>query len=220
MPPPPKPAPPHRLTFTFNSLRNTTVSLENDIIYYEIVTRFWHPDVTKIFRLDKESRAMNLVARIKGVENKGKGVMVRFGKEPGDGLARGPDEEKERAEGGEGEWIPEEEFIDYEKESVAGSFNPVPGKALQWRTRKRKLQMLDPNSPDKPLANFIPHSRHFWAFRMSKHAVLELRPEVIQPEGSKERDLEAMDRIIVSYLLVERRRRLAKLKLKLETSAS
>ncbi|KZT22201.1 hypothetical protein NEOLEDRAFT_1138340 [Neolentinus lepideus HHB14362 ss-1] len=220
MPPPPKPVPPHRLNFTFNSLRNTTVSLENDTIYYEIVTRYWHPDVTKIFRLDKESRAMNLVARIKGVEKKGKGVMVRFGKEPGDGLARGPEDEKERAEGGEGEWISEEGFVNYDKKNVGGSFVPVPGKELHWKTQKRRLQMFDPNSPDKPVASYVPHSRHFWVFRMSKHAVLELRPEVIQPEGSKEWNLEAMDRIIVSYLLVERRRRLARLKLKLQKNAS
>ncbi|EPQ56849.1 hypothetical protein GLOTRDRAFT_127244 [Gloeophyllum trabeum ATCC 11539] len=216
MPPPPKPAPPYRLTFTCNSLRNTTVSIDNDTIYYEIVTRFWHPDVTKIFRLDKESRAMNLVARIKGVENKEKGVWVRFGREPGDGLARGPEEEKQREEGGEGEWIREEDFINYEHEKVAGTFPAVPGEELRWKTHRRRLQMIKPGDPEKPVANFKPHKRHFWVFRMSKHAVLELRPEVIQPEGSKEKDLEAMDRIIVSYLLVERRRRLAQLKLQLK----
>ena len=48
-----KPDPTHILSFTTNSLRNTTASVDDDTLFYEIVTRFWHPHLTKIFKLDK-----------------------------------------------------------------------------------------------------------------------------------------------------------------------
>ena len=52
MPPPPKPPPPHKLELTTNSLRNTAIATKDDNIHYEIVTRFWHPHITKINRCD------------------------------------------------------------------------------------------------------------------------------------------------------------------------
>jgi hypothetical protein len=69
----------HRMVFTTNSLRNTTVSVEDDSLYYEIVTRFWHPYLTKIFKLDLDTREMILVAEIE--REPGKNVRVRFGGE-------------------------------------------------------------------------------------------------------------------------------------------
>ncbi|TFY54377.1 hypothetical protein EVG20_g9728 [Dentipellis fragilis] len=71
MPPPRKPEPMHRMVFTTNSLRNTTISVDDDALYYEIVTRFWHPKLTKIFKLDKEAREMSLIAEIERPSGKG-----------------------------------------------------------------------------------------------------------------------------------------------------
>ena len=68
-----------RMVFTTNSLRNTTLSVEDDTFYYEIVTRFWHPHLTKIFKKDVETRKMILVAEIARLP--GSNVRVRFGDE-------------------------------------------------------------------------------------------------------------------------------------------
>lgn len=68
-----------RMVFTTNSLRNTTLSVEDDTFYYEIVTRFWHPHLTKIFKLDVDTREMVFVAEIERVP--GSNVRVRFGGE-------------------------------------------------------------------------------------------------------------------------------------------
>jgi hypothetical protein len=56
-----------RMVFTTNSLRNTTVSVEDDTLYYEIITHFWQPHLTKIFKLDADTRKMVLVAEIERV---------------------------------------------------------------------------------------------------------------------------------------------------------
>ena len=82
MPPPPKPAPSHRLELTTNSLRNTTISAGDDSMYYEIVTRFWHPHVTKINKADLEDLVVTLVAEIERMP--GREPRVRFGGEKGE----------------------------------------------------------------------------------------------------------------------------------------
>jgi hypothetical protein len=71
-----------RMVFTTNSLRNTTVSVEDDTVYYEIVTHFWQPHLTKISKLDAATREMVLVAEIERVP--GSTVRVRFGGEDAD----------------------------------------------------------------------------------------------------------------------------------------
>lgn len=76
MPPPKKVDPPHRVTFATNSVRNTTIALDNDKFYYEIVTRFWHPHLTKINKYDYENRVVTCVAEIESFPKKE--VKVRF----------------------------------------------------------------------------------------------------------------------------------------------
>lgn len=72
-----------------NSVRNTTLATENDDPYYEVVTRFWHPNLTKINKLDPASRKMTTVCEIDNAETEAK---VRFavdnekGKSPKDSL--------------------------------------------------------------------------------------------------------------------------------------
>ena len=82
-----------RMAFTTNSLRNTTISIEGDTLYYEIVTRFWHPHLTKIFKLNSDTRGMVLVAEIARLP--GSNVRVRFG-------------------GEDAEWIDELNFMSWE----------------------------------------------------------------------------------------------------------
>ena len=77
MPPPPKQDPPLRLTLTANSIRNTTIAVEDDSFYYEVVTRFWHPNITKIKKLDSEQRELETIAEIE--REPGKQPRIRFG---------------------------------------------------------------------------------------------------------------------------------------------
>ena len=78
MPPPAaKPKPPPTLEFTMTSLRNTTLSTGDDSLHYEIVTRFWHPNLTKINKFDMETRELITVAEIEGLQS-GE-PRVRFG---------------------------------------------------------------------------------------------------------------------------------------------
>lgn len=64
MPPPAKPPQPLKLTFTTTSLRNVTIATDNDEYYYEVVSRFWESNVTKINRLDPESGKMIPMAEL------------------------------------------------------------------------------------------------------------------------------------------------------------
>ena len=98
MPPPKKVDPPHRMELTTNSLRNTTISVDNDAIYYEVVTRFWHPNVTKIKKLDTDSGEMVTVAEIE--REPGKEPRVKFGRDD------------------EAEWIPAARWLEKEPDKV------------------------------------------------------------------------------------------------------
>jgi len=186
MPPSKKPVPPHKMEFTTNSLRNNTLAVDTDALYFEIVTRFWHPDLTKINRLDVESRELTTVAEIS--RTPGKEPKVRFG---------------------EGEWLKASEFITYDTERMGGVFVGAEDVEYRWKTHKRRLQLVKADDEGKvPLVKFHPHRRHFYIFRMSRRAWLEIKPEIT----------EALDKLIVSYLLVERRRRDAHIRLKFERS--
>lgn len=85
MPPPKKVESNYRMEFTTNSLRNTTISVDDDAHYYEVVTRFWHPHLTKIFKRDVGTRDMTLISEIEREPHKD--VRVRFGGEHGDWIS-------------------------------------------------------------------------------------------------------------------------------------
>ena len=95
MPPPPKPPPPHKLEITKNSLRNTAMAVDDDTFHYEIVTRFWHPHITKINKADFENIAVQTVAEIERVP--GREPRVRFG-------------------GDKTEWISASQFIKFDED--------------------------------------------------------------------------------------------------------
>lgn len=188
----PKPPPPHKLTFATNSVRNTTFAEDNNKFYYEIVTRFWHPHLTKINKYDYEARVVNCVAEIE--DQPQKDVKVRFNT---------PD--------AEGEWARACDFIRTDSTAVGGTFSHEDGTEFRWKTHNRCLQLQLVKSDDEeevPVAEYHPYKRHFGVWRMSQRAFLEVKPEASA----------ALDKIIVSYLLMERRRRQTKIRVKLETN--
>ncbi|KAG2074739.1 hypothetical protein BDR04DRAFT_1007633 [Suillus decipiens] len=185
----PKPPPPHKLNFATNSVRNTTFAEDNNKLYYEIVTRFWHPHLTKINKYDYEARVVNCVAEIE--DQPEKDVKVRFNT---------PD--------AEGEWMRACDFIKNDGTTTGGTFTHEDGTEYRWKIPKRYLQLIKADDEEEvPVAEYHPHKRHFGVWRMSQRAFLEVKPEASA----------ALDRIIVSYLLLERRRRQTKIKVKLET---
>jgi hypothetical protein len=90
-----------KFEFTTNSVRNTTLATQDDNLYYEVVTRFWHPKLTKVNILDPETKIMKTVAEVERVGKKNRS-RVRFldGEELGD-------------------WIPADEFIKYNPDDMA-----------------------------------------------------------------------------------------------------
>lgn len=94
MPPPPKPKPPHKLELTTNSLRNTAFAANDDSMHYEVVTRFWHPHLTKINRADFENLNVTTVAEIERIP--GREARVRFGEK--------------------GEWVPASQFLQFDED--------------------------------------------------------------------------------------------------------
>ncbi|KAL4246598.1 protein of unknown function DUF6593 [Abortiporus biennis] len=184
MPPPAKPKPPHKVELTTNSLRNTTLAANNDSIYYEVVTRFWHPNLTKINKTDMDTREVSTVAEIERFP--GKEARVRFG-------------------GENAPWMTASEFV------KGGTFVGGRGITYRWKTHKGRLQLVKADDEEKvPLAEFHPHRRHFFVFRMSKHAYFEIKPN---PDVT-----DALEKLIASYILVERRRRDTRIRIKLERS--
>lgn len=58
-----------------------------------------------------------------------------------------------------------------------------PGRACVIAHRLAPMQLIKSDDPEKkPLAEFHPHQRHFFVFRMSKHAYFQLQPipEIMQ----------------------------------------
>jgi len=180
MPPPKKVDPPIILNITTNSLRNTTFAVEDDKFYYEVVTRFWHPNLTKLRKLDQDSGELVTIAELE--REPGKQPRIRFG-----------------AENSDAEWVSASKWFEKDANKVGGIFTAKNGIKYRWKTHRRHhLQLVRVDSDSKePLAVRYPHQRHFVVFRMSKHAYLEIKPELA----------ESIEELIMSYLLVERMRR-------------
>ncbi|RDX55246.1 hypothetical protein K466DRAFT_372088 [Polyporus arcularius HHB13444] len=189
MPPAAKPKPPQKLEFTMNSLRNTTLATDDNSLYFEIVTRFWHPNLTKINKFDFETLELVTVAEIEGLQTHA--PRVRFG-------------------GDKGNWISAADFLKADNEHASGgTFKANTGVEYRWKTHRGRFQLVKSDDPEKrPVAEFHPHKRHLFVFRMAKHAYFEVQPI---PEIT-----DAIEKFIVSYLLVERRRRDTRIRVKLE----
>ncbi|KAJ4490997.1 hypothetical protein J3R30DRAFT_3278801 [Lentinula aciculospora] len=180
-----------RLYFTANSVRNTTVATKDDSLYYEIVTRFWHPRLTKINILDPDTQVLRLAAEIEQVSgNKWRNgrFRVRFlnSVAPGEEL---------------GHWISDIDFLKPSSDKIGGTFMDPQGQEYRWKTHNRRLQLVHVGDERKsPLVVYEPHKRYFMVLLMSRHASWEVQPQVLTD----------LPPILVSYILVERRRRAAK----------
>ncbi|KAJ7457791.1 hypothetical protein FB451DRAFT_1274215 [Mycena latifolia] len=180
------------MEFATNSVRNTTVATADDDPYYEVVTRFWHPNLTKINKLNPASRIMTTVCEI---DNKGKEAKIRF---------LNADKHGEKGEKSEksgltlGEWMSTESILKPAPEKPGGIFIDSDGVQYRWKTHNRNFLLIRADDDMRvPIVIYHPHKRHFGVWRMSKHAKLEIKPDRIKN----------MEGLIASYLLVERQRR-------------
>lgn len=110
-----------KLEFTANSVRNTTIATPDDLFYYEVVTRFWHPKITKINILNPDTQELRTVAEVEkvgSVDGQPK-HRVRFLKSK-DGENVGKREKGEKGEKAAewGEWISDQEFLKSTPEKV------------------------------------------------------------------------------------------------------
>jgi len=96
-------------------------------------------------------------------------------------------------------WIDELDFMSWDLEKRGGVFTGGDGVEYRWKSHRQRLQLVQANDDTKvPVAQYHIYRRYFVFFRMSRHAFLEIKPEVT---------VEGLEKVIVSYLLVERRRR-------------
>ena len=118
MPPPKKVDLPHKLEFTTNSLRNTTIAVDNDALYYEIVTRFWHPHITKIRKLNVDTMELVTIAELERFP--GKAPRLRWKSEVEDAveLSRERRGETSRSLTQEEGWINADEWLAKDTEKV------------------------------------------------------------------------------------------------------
>ncbi|KAJ7599478.1 hypothetical protein C8J56DRAFT_770032 [Mycena floridula] len=181
------------LEFTTNSVKNTTLATEDDLHYYEIVTRFWHPTLTKINLLDPDTQILRTIAEIEKTGTR-KGIpqhQVRFLRETVD-----------LNDLQWGEWISCEEFVRVQNPDKIGGTFVHDDVEYRWKTHNRRLQLVRADDEEKnALVVFHPHHRYFFVLRMYRHATLELKPQVAK----------LLDRLIVSYIIVENRRRAKRL---------
>ncbi|KAJ7064323.1 hypothetical protein C8F01DRAFT_984237 [Mycena amicta] len=175
------------LEFATNSVRNTTVATASDDPYFEIVTRFWHPHVTKINKLDPGSRELTTVCEIDT---------------PRDGAARVRffEEDRKCEKSGVaalGDWMEIQAILKLAEEKPGGTFIDSDGVEYRWKTHNRNFQLYRLGDDTRlPIAIFHPCKRHFGVWRMSQHARLEVKPQI-----------KHLERLIASFLLVERQRR-------------
>ena len=59
-----KSIPHQKLSLTTTSLHNVVISNTSDVIYYEIITPKWEKDLTKISRLDPNTKQYDLICEL------------------------------------------------------------------------------------------------------------------------------------------------------------
>ncbi|OSD02076.1 hypothetical protein PYCCODRAFT_440257 [Trametes coccinea BRFM310] len=66
----------HRLVLTTTSLRNVVLANSTDVLYYEIVTPRWERHLTRVTRLDPNTRCFDPVAELLNGDGHGLGSVV------------------------------------------------------------------------------------------------------------------------------------------------
>ncbi|KAJ7902149.1 hypothetical protein B0H14DRAFT_1271656 [Mycena olivaceomarginata] len=140
------------MEFATNSVRNTTVATANDDPYFEVVTRFWHPNLTKINKLDPFTGAMNTVCEI---DNKEKEAKIRF-------LDENEKENEKHQQGSLGEWQSTETLLKLAPERPGGVFIDSDGEQYRWKTHNRNFLLIRCGDDTRvPIVIYHPHKRHF-----------------------------------------------------------
>lgn len=166
-----------KLTLTTTSLHNVVIANSSDAIYYEIVTPKWERCITRINKLDPNMREFDLIGELKNEDDKPVAVRI-YG----------------------GEFRPVDEFLRVREGDADphGRFKGKDGKEYVWRVKNRQLELVRESTPDgKPVAVFHKHKRYLFVLRMSRLPYIEIESDV----------LDTLDSLIISFLLMERRRR-------------
>lgn len=165
-----------KLFLTTTSLHNVVISNKSDVIYYEIITPKWERHLTKISRLDPNTRQFDLIGELQNEDDKPV-TMRLYG----------------------GAFKNADDFLRKEQESTSNaSFRGKDGKTYTWRANGKRLELVREDLPgDQPVAVYHRQKRHLFVLRMSRHPFLEVDTEA----------MDTLDSLIVSFLLIERRRR-------------
>ncbi|KIJ63365.1 hypothetical protein HYDPIDRAFT_29617 [Hydnomerulius pinastri MD-312] len=170
-----------KLTLTTASLLNTTISNATDAIYYDIQTPEWEPQLTTVRRLDSRTGTYELTGSIRNQADKPVAVSM-YG----------------------GEFEPEEQWLKKIDGSMPGEsqwqFNDGEGNVFAWSVANGNLELRSADEGVKTkraLATFYQHRRYLMVGMISQHAYLEVDSSVI----------ESVDAVILSLLVVERKRR-------------
>ncbi|KAK6977485.1 hypothetical protein R3P38DRAFT_2581416 [Favolaschia claudopus] len=189
-----------------NSVRNTTFATADDDPYYEVVTRFWHPNITKINKLDPSTRIMSTVCEIDN--SLGKQAKIRFARVGGKAVEKSTNAEdvktthdkadQKLSNANLGDWMSTEEILKVLPKKKGGIFIDSEGVEYRWKTHNLNFLLIRCDDVGRlPMVVYHPYKRHFGFWRMRKHAKLEIRPQLFNE----------LERLIASYLLVERQRR-------------
>ncbi|TFY82240.1 hypothetical protein EWM64_g1781 [Hericium alpestre] len=166
-----------KLVLTTTSLHNVVIANSSDVIYYEVVTPKWERGVTRINKFNPNAHGFDLVAELKNEDDRPVAVRIHGG-----------------------EFRPVEEFLRrQEGEAItSGRFRGKDGRSYLWRLNHRNLELVHEDAPEgKPLAVFHRQKRYFFVLRMSRQPFIEIDMSV----------LDTLDSLIISFLLIERRRR-------------
>ncbi|KAK7688899.1 hypothetical protein QCA50_007590 [Cerrena zonata] len=166
-----KSTPNQKLILTTTSLHNVVIANRSDVIYYEIVTPKWEKDLTRISRLDPNSKQYDLICEFLNEHDKPVSVRLYGGVTT-------------RAE----------EFLVKDESAGTAKFRGKDGKMYTWRVDHDELELF---REDQPVAWYHRQKRYLGLLRMSQHPYLEIDSMA----------MDTLDSLIVSFLLVERRRR-------------
>ncbi|KDQ59766.1 hypothetical protein JAAARDRAFT_46402 [Jaapia argillacea MUCL 33604] len=144
-----------KLEFTTISLSNLVISNETDVIFYEITTPEWEPQLTKIKRQDPRNSLLQVVAEL---ENEG-------GK-PGSVRMLGS------------ETVPLDTFLKVEGGKF--HFTNKEGVNYAWQVENGIFQLIRDDAPQTPLAEFYPHQRYMYLFSVTEYPYLMVQPAALE----------------------------------------
>ncbi|KAI0823913.1 hypothetical protein BC628DRAFT_1323970 [Trametes gibbosa] len=143
----------HRLVLTTTSLRNVVLANATDVLYYEVVTPRWERHLTRVSRLDVNTRCFDLVAELVN------------GHPPAEHSTRS-DVLGDAAHGG--------------ASANEGERRGRDDDGAKRVVTTEELQLTREDDPDKPLVTFHREKRYLHVLRMSQHPYLEVHPSALE----------------------------------------